>query len=191
MCLSSKVSIWIDARPDNLRGRIRPAQNIPEALLYTRPKEIKSKVGTSGQRITCEANYFRLNKKPNWNIFQYEVYFQPNVLSMQLRRSLIRSQSEMLGGFLFDGTQIFLSRELKSECVKRVVKGLKDNTEYILFFRLTNVISMNEAYSLHVLNLILRRAMDGLNLQSVGKNKYDPAAAVCFYLFYFTLLKQS
>lgn len=110
---------------------------------------------------------------------------------MQLRRSLIRSQSEMLGGFLFDGTQIFLSRELKSECVKRSVKGLKDNTEYILFFRLTNVISMNEAYSLHVLNLILRRAMDGLNLQSVGKNKYDPAAAVCFALFYFTLLKQS
>lgn len=176
-----------EARPDNLRGKIRPERNIPEALLYTRPPEIKSKVGSSGQKITCEANYFRLLKKPEWNIFQYRVDFSPDVESMAFRRYLINTHRTMLGGFLFDGTQLFLSKQLESERVERTARGQNDDTEYIITFRLATIVSMTEAHSLQVLNLILRRAMDGLHLETIGRNKFDSAAAV--RIFIFTLLK--
>lgn len=37
---------------------------------------------------------------------------------------------------------------------------------------------MTESQSLQILNLILRRAMGGLELQLVGRNFYDPDAKV-------------
>lgn len=169
-----------EARPDNLRGTLRTAK--PEIMVYTRPKEITSKIGTSGQKITCEANYFRLSKRPNWNIYRYRVDFQPDVVLEAGRRHLIGSLREMLGGFLFDGTQIFLTRMLEGvpgEPVQRTTTMRDDpNTPYIVTFRSSGIVSMNEAQSLQVLNLILRRAMDGLHLETIGRNKYDSDAAV-------------
>lgn len=47
-----------------------------EAYIRTRPKEIDSKIGTEGQKITCEANYFRFRKAPTWNIYLHRIDFQ-------------------------------------------------------------------------------------------------------------------
>lgn len=184
-----------EARPDAQRGKMRPPQNVSEALIYTKPESITSKVGTSGQKITCEANYFRLEKTPNWNIFQYRVDFAPDVESMAFRRYLIGTLREMLGGFLFDGTQLFLTRQLESDHFEKTVRGQQNDSEHVITFRLTTIVSMTEQQSIQVLNLILRRAMDGLHLETIGRNKYDPAAAVCFFVQYFcrihTLLHNS
>lgn len=158
---------------------------MPEHLIYTRPKEIVSKVGTTGQKITCEANYFRLVKQPNWNIYQYRVDFMPEVLDARARRRLIATQRPMLGGYLFDGTQLFITRSLESENVTRVIP-LEENQQenaYTVTFRLTRIVAMSESQSLQILNLILRRAMDGLHLETVGRNKFDPDAAVSIYRF--------
>lgn len=173
----------VEGRPDNLRGKIRPTQNVPEALIYTRPTEITSKCGTTGQKITCEANYFRLDKQPNWNIYQYRVDFSPEVESMQFRRYLVGTLREMLGGFLFDGTQLFLTRQLESDTVERTARGQTDDTPYTITIRLTTIVSPKELHFLQVLNLILRRSMDGLRLETIGRNKFDAQAAVCICLF--------
>lgn len=181
MCIYFYVFFFeTEARPDNQRGTLRIAK--PEILVYTRPREIKSKIGLTGQKITCEANYFRLAKRPNWNIYRYRVDFQPEVVSEAGRRHLVGSLREMLGGFLFDGTQIFLTRMLEGvpgEPVQRTTH-MRDapDTPYVVTFRSSGIVSMNEAQSLQVLNLILRRAMDGLHLETVGRNKFDPDAAV-------------
>lgn len=159
----------------------------PEAFIYSRPKEIISKVGTSGQKITCEANFFRLSKQPNWTIYQYHVDFVPDVPDEKFRRYLVGTQREMLGGYLFDGTQIFLTRMLDGETVERVTRGRDDETDYSVRFTFAAIVSMNETQSMQILNLILRRAMDGLHLETVGRNKYDAAAAVSTFLIDFHL----
>lgn len=178
------ISKFIDTRLDNIRGSIRPQRPIPESYIYTRPKEITSKVGTTGQKITCEANYFRLTKKPEWNIHLYHIDFSPDVPDIKFRRYLVGTQREMLGGYLFDGTQIFLVRTLDGDPVVRSARGTTDETVYTMTFTLAKIVSMNENQSMQVLNLILRRAMDGLHLETVGRNKYDPAGAVRIYFLY-------
>lgn len=153
---------------------------MPENLYYTRPKEIVSKVGTSGQKITCEANFFRLMKQPNWNIYRYRVDFRPDVPADRVRRYLVGQHREILGGYLFDGTQLFLTRMLQGETVELTSQLTNDDTPYLVTFRLTGIVSMNESQSLQILNLILRRAMDGLHLETIGRNKFDPDAKACF-----------
>lgn len=179
------IVLWkfVEARPpsENIRGKLR--RNVPEALIYTRPKEITSKIGTTGQKITCEANYFRLAKQPDWNIYLYRVDFEPEVMDARCRRRLIATQREMLGGYLFDGTQIFISHVLETDTVTRTVQ-LQENQEentYQIIFRLTRIVAMSESQSLQILNLILRRAMDGLHLETVGRNKFDADAAVSVF----------
>lgn len=162
-------------------------RNLPEELIYTRPKEITSKVGITGQKITCEANYFRLDKQPNWNIYHYRVDFEPEVLDARARRRLVGSQREMLGGYLFDGTQLFITRLLEDEIVTRTIplqdRDTQQDNVYTVTFKLTRMVAMSESQSLQILNLILRRAMDGLHLETVGRNKFDPDAAVSALLF--------
>lgn len=149
-----------------------------------------SKVGTTGQKITCEANYFRLTKKPEWNIHLYRVDFSPDVPDERFRRYLVRTQREMLGGYLFDGTQLFLARTLEGSPVVRTARGNRpevDDTAYSITFTLARIVSMNEVQSMQVLNLILRRAMDDLHLETVGRNKYDANAAVSIFLLFIHL----
>lgn len=168
---------------ENIRGKLHRV--LPESLIYTRPKEIVSKVGITGQKITCEANYFRLAKQPNWNIYQYRVDFMPEVMDSRARNRLIATQRPMLGGYLFDGTQLFITRSLDSETVTKVIplrEGEQENS-YTVTIRLTRMVAMSETQSLQVLNLILRRAMDGLHLETVGRNKFDPDAAVSIFRF--------
>lgn len=161
-------------RPPVTRGKL--PRLAPEAVIYTRPKEILSKVGITGQKITCEVNYFRMAKTPEWNIYHYRVDFNPEVFDDRVRRRLISLQREMLGGYLFDGTQVFITQLLDADIVTRVVEV--DETKYEVTFRLTRMVDMTEGHALQIMNLILRRAMDGLHLETVGRNKYDPDAAV-------------
>lgn len=169
---------YLEARPDAGRGKI--GMPTTGQLTYTRPKAIESKVGTTGQKITCEANYFRLTKTPNWQIYQYRIDFAPEVESAPFRRFLLNTQRQMLGGFLFDGgNQIYLTKMLDAEIVERTARGTQDDTPYVITFRFTTIVGMSEMRALQVLNLVLRRAMDGLHLETIGRNKFDADAAVC------------
>lgn len=158
---------------------------MPETLIRTRPEQITSKVGTTGQKITCEANYFRLIKTPDWFIYRYHIDFRPDVPSQSARRFLVNSQRAILGGFIFDGTQLYLVRQKvleEGESFERTLTLREDpDTPILVTFRLTGIVSMTELQSLQILNLILRRAMDGLHLETVGRNKFDPDAAVCIF----------
>lgn len=154
--------------------------------IRTRPQHIESKVGADGQKITCEANFFRIKKSPAWNIYQYRVDFEPEILLEKTRRDLIRGINEMFGGgHLFDGTQLFLTIKL-DDLIERTVTG-EDGAVVRITIKYTAVVSMLEGRAIQILNLILRRAMDGLKLQTVGRNKYDAADAVCneFNFVYF------
>lgn len=161
-----------------MRGHLRPEVKVPLRLLYTRPTELKSKCGTSGQAITCEANYFRLKHQPTWRIYQYRVDFQPDVEDIKHRRYLIAQCK--LGGFLFDGTMLFVTGKIddSDDVVEKMIMGRDNETPYRMLFKFTALVSTLESSSIQVLNLILRSAMKGLNLQMVGRNLYDPLAQV-------------
>lgn len=98
---------------------------------------------------------------------------------VRLRNALIMQHKERIGGFLFDGIQLFATRDLGGE---RGTLNLKSKTKtdevFTLTLQFTKYVEMDEQESLQILNLILRRATQALKLQLVGRNYYDAASKV-------------
>lgn len=122
-------------------------------------------------------NHFRLLKKPNWQLYQYRVDFAPNIELRGLRNRLIYEQKPTLGGYLFDGTMLFLSIKLPNDVTQFMAKDREGNPIQTTV-KFVNLVSMATAASVQILNLILRRSMEALKLQLVGRNFFDAVAKV-------------
>lgn len=95
------------------------------------------------------------------------------------RRYIMYQLRELLGGYLFDGTQVFVTRKIEdADVIEKVVQGREE--QFTVIMKFTRVVSMMDSSSLPILNLILRKAMSGLKLQLVGRNFFDPDATVSF-----------
>ncbi|XP_063696838.1 protein aubergine-like [Culicoides brevitarsis] len=159
------------------RAQMRGRRYIAE-LVHTRPDIVgNSKKGSTGAFTTLSSNYFRLVRKPEWSIFQYRVDFQPDIDSVAIRKALFRKHAEMFSGFMFDGTMLFSNSKLEHEITHLISQRL-DGTQIVIVVKFTKQVMMTEMASLQVLNLILRRAMEGLNLQLVGRNFFDAVAKI-------------
>lgn len=156
------------------------ASQSPYTICDTRPPGLNSKKGTSGQPITIQTNFFRLEKTPSWSLYQYRVDFTPNVVNSGLRKALIAQQRPNFGcGYLFDGTLLYLSKKLPAATDPIIFQSKsREEDTYEIVLKFTSVVSMKTSASLQILNLILRKAMQGLKLQLVARNYYDAAAKV-------------
>jgi aubergine-like protein len=72
---------------------------------------------------------------------------------------------------------MFLTRKLPKDHVDLVSKKL-DGTIVKIVIQYTGTVSRTDGQFLQILNLVLRKAMDGLKLQLVGRNFFDAAAKV-------------
>lgn len=92
----------------------------------------------------------------------------------------MRSINDMFqSGYLFDGTQLFLTKKLEdpSGPIERTVTSDDGNSVRIII-KFVAVVQMHEERAIQILNIIMRKAMDGLRLQTIGRNKFDAAAKV-------------
>lgn len=159
-------------------GRNRGIEDIVE----TRPAALNSKRGEGGKPINLIANYFRVNRAPAWNLYTYHVEFRPELELRGTKQRLIREQRELFNGYLFDGTRIFTTTRLEMPTGSLEISSrTREDQEVLMVIKFTGELSMRDAGSLQVLNLIVRRAMQGLDLQLVGRNYYDAAASVCTF----------
>ncbi|XP_030369390.1 protein aubergine-like [Scaptodrosophila lebanonensis] len=137
-----------------------------------------NKSGTSGSKITVQANYFKVMKRPEWTIFKYHVDFIPDIDNTRLRRAYLNEHRTKLGGYIYDGSILFCTREFRCD----------PNNVYALEFVTTNralehiqikikkvgAVEKADAQQFQILNLILRRAMEGLKLELITRNFFDP-----------------
>lgn len=145
-------------------------------LVVSRPDKL-SKKGQTGLPVTLTTNYFRLIKKPHWRLQKYRVDFAPNIELEGLRKRLILEQKPTFGGYLFDGTMLYLTVKLPDLVTNFMSKDRDDNPIQMTVKHVGDV-SMTSSESIQVLNLILRRAMGALKLQLVGRNLFDAAAKI-------------
>lgn len=162
---------------EDARGSVRGRRVITE-FIATRPKECVSKCGKGGVPVTVQANYYRVLKKPKWSIFQYRIDFSPDVDLIRARRSYIYEHRELFGGYLFDGAMLFTSTNLDTQTKELYCKN-KEGEPIQIKVKNVGEIKVTDIQLLQVLNLILRRSMEGLNLQLVGRNFFDPVAKIC------------
>lgn len=142
----------------------------------TRPNE-KPQSYRDGYRVPLSVNFFRLAKLPEWSIYKYHTTFEPECLLAPLKNAMIAQHKDQIGGFLFDGVQLFVTHELSDE-VTVFESRARDETVYKITCKFTKVVSPNSRDYIQVLNLILRRANAALDWKLVNRSYYDADAMV-------------
>lgn len=149
-------------------------------LVHSRPKDLATKCGTTGSKVTLQTNYFRILKKPKWSIHQYRVDFSPDVDLIRLRRAYLGHFRELFGGYIFDGTVLFCTNFFVDAAngQKELLTKNREEESIQIKIKHVGIVETTDVQQIQVLNLILRRSMEGLHLQLVGRNFFDPVAKV-------------
>lgn len=114
-------------------------------------------------------------------MYQYRVDFEPPIETLGIRKRLLFLQKPVLGGYLYDGqSALYLTHRLEPDPYVVEAKDREENSYKVTVKRVA-VVNMNTKESLMVLNIILRRAMDGLKLELIGRNFFDPKAKVVIH----------
>lgn len=175
---SAKRSESENENDQTKRGRTREGRIIQE-LLTTKPKHVESKKGKDGQQIQVLTNHFRLNFNHGFEVRHYRVDFDPVTDDLRIRRQCLAHLSPQLRAFIYDGANILYMTYKMPQTETSFVSQARDGTQYRVIIKDTvTTIKFTEAMELMVLNTMLRRAMDGLNLQLVQRNLYDPRAPI-------------
>lgn len=147
-------------------------------IVPTRPDNAPSKQGTSGVPVELETNYFRIVKKPSWQLYLYRVDFAPEIEIRSLKEGMLYQQIKSFGPSLFDGTVLYLTVKLEREVTEFVTKSNRDKQPYQIKVKFVGLVSPDTHQYLHVWRLLLRHCEKALGLQLVGRNYYDAVSKV-------------
>lgn len=125
-----------------------------------------------------QTNYFKVGRKENESIFHYRVDFNPVVESSRTMSSLVFNLKPVIGGYLFDGTQLFTRHKLRSEEIEYPTKDTTTGQNYIIRLRKVGNIDGATEMAFMIYNLINRKAMNGLKLTLIGRNYFDAQAKI-------------
>ncbi|KOC68594.1 Protein piwi [Habropoda laboriosa] len=158
------------------RGAMRGRRVIVPEIL-TRPANLVTKKGTTGSNIMLQANYFKLLATTDWCLYQYRVDFAPEEDRTVVRKGLLRLHKETVGAYVFDGTVLYTSRRLPDNLEMYSVRQ-SDDTKIRISIRLVGDMMKGDQNYIQFFNIIMRKCLDLLKLQLVGRNYFDPRSKV-------------
>jgi len=165
------------------RAATRGSHDDRTRILITRPPTLEKKTGYSGAPITLDSNFFAVKYNPDWKLYQYQVSFTPEEDHFKIRKRLMRDVETKLGPIVFDGgalawaVQKFKEDPVMCSRFTRQENQIQVQTPVEVRLIVTNEIFPSDGQYLQVLNIILRRAMDGLKLDRVKRSMFDSASA--------------
>lgn len=108
----------------------------------------------------------------------YRLDFEPECELAAKRKYLMYTQRDLLGAYLYDTrNSVYLTHRLSQDLIT-VDTADREKNPFKITIKFGTIVSMDTRESLQVLNLILRRSMEGLNLQLIGRNLFDAKAKV-------------
>lgn len=158
------------------RGGMRGGRSLNE-IIITKPSNLVTKQGKTGNPVSLQTNYFCVTKTPKWNVYQYRVDFLPDIDLSRVRRGVFSEHKAHFKGYIFDGTVLFTTAALPDKQTEFVSKT-REGEPVKIIVKFVGVVQITDMQYLQILNLILRRAMEGLNLQLVGRNFFDAVAKI-------------
>lgn len=112
----------------------------------------------------------------------YRIDFDPECALAADRKYLMYTQRDLLGSYLYDTqNSVYLTHRLPND-ITRVESLDRQKTKYTMTIKFGTTVPMDTRESLQVLNLILRRSMEGLRLELIGRNLFDPAGRVSLFI---------
>lgn len=163
------------------RGSNRGRRDRPSDVLRTRPDHVESKKGNTGDRIPLVTNYFTMKCKTDWRLRHYTVEYAPNDEDRTwMRRKLLEQHSAQLGANLFDGASLFTPARLMAPGGQLVLTSQRedDGKMFTLTVRLVQELYYTDGHFVQFFNILMRRCLQGLELQELGRNYFDPKACI-------------
>ncbi|XP_058800453.1 WASH complex subunit 4-like [Phymastichus coffea] len=153
------------------RGGMRGRRILPVDII-TRPKELVTKHGGHGDPIELTANYFKLVSAPDWCLYQYRVDFEPEEDRKVVCKALLRQHKETLGAYIFDGTVLYTTNEYP-EPLELSSERQSDQQMVLIKLRKVGDMTRGDHHYIQFFNIIMRKCLDYLQLQLVGRNYFD------------------
>lgn len=101
--------------------------------------------------------------------------FEPEVDVTSTRKKIIWEVREDFGRrYIFDGGSIYLTQNFPDRTIATIFNG----TTMEVKLRRTGVIESSDHIAFQLFNLIFRESMNGLKLQNIRRDYYDPQAKV-------------
>ncbi|XP_014250883.1 piwi-like protein Siwi [Cimex lectularius] len=164
--------------PAPSRGNFRGRKPLSLDTINTKPVGLMNKKGCSGDPVDLTANFFALLTHTDWSLYQYRVDFAPEEDRTQMRKALLRVHKEILGGYIFDGTVLFVSHRLQPEPLELYSKRDSDQAKIRILVKKAGDLVMGDPHYIQLFNILMRKCLDNLNLQIVGRNFFDASAKV-------------
>ncbi|XP_050489341.1 piwi-like protein Siwi isoform X1 [Bombus huntii] len=152
------------------RGATR-GRRVLTSELVTRPEHLVSKKGISGTEILMQTNYFKLVTTTDWDLYQYKVEFFPNDERTAIRKGLVKSHKDTLGPYVFDGNLLYSIKRI--EQLEIWSKRISDGADIKIVLRYVGDMQKGDYGYLQFFNIIMRRCLELLKLQIVGRDYYD------------------
>ena len=148
----------------------------------TRPDTCTTKKGETGSPLTITCNYFKLLTKPEWRLHKYRVDLTPDVDHTKIRKALVyQHKGSKVKNMIFDGTLMFTDTRLApDDDVKPVtwISQRNDGTPVTLTIKHVEELCPTDYHYIQFFNLILRKVLEGMKLEMVGRSYYDPNAKI-------------
>ncbi|OWR52118.1 aubergine protein [Danaus plexippus plexippus] len=156
-------------------GRVLPEQM---TIVRTRPETVTSKKGSTGAPLDLCANYFTIQTTPQWSLYQYHVDVDPEEDNTAVRKGLLRIHAKTLGGYLFDGTNLYTVKKLHPDPMELYSQRTTDGENMRLLIKLTGQVSPGDYHYIQIFNIMIRKCFRILDLKLMGRDFFDPIAKI-------------
>ena len=141
------------------------------------------KPGKEGRPIDMRANYFRLKSVPSWILHQYSVSCsdedRTGVRKKLFRKAMDEHQAEI--SYMFDGAQLFTAKRLEDAQIPLEISAKLDKDEDPkVTIKITYVKTLDSGSPVYgqLYNILIKKCLYGLELEQMGRNFFDPKAAI-------------
>ncbi|XP_069353590.1 piwi-like protein 3 [Eulemur rufifrons] len=137
-----------------------------------------SKTGSEGQVVRLLANHFRVTSRPQWIAYKYNVNYQPDIESGNLRANLLSQYEEIGKCYIFDGNSLLLPYKLRKP--KTVFSRESGTLTVTVTIEFSRDLTPNAPDCLRFYNILFRRTLKSMDWKQVGRNYYNDMEAVKF-----------
>ncbi|KAL7051545.1 hypothetical protein ACKWTF_004499 [Chironomus riparius] len=147
----------------------------------TRPDNLVKKGETErkDEVVKLCANYFKVSSMNPVAMKMYSVDFEPPMFNPKFCKILVNNLKDELGVHVFDDkNSIYLLNEPSQSSFRT---ALRDGSEFTLRFTFRRKIEYNEATYFQIMNLVIRKSLQDMNLELIGRNYFDPKASMTIH----------
>ncbi|XP_004709078.1 piwi-like protein 4 [Echinops telfairi] len=170
-----------DAGPTLLGRDGRLRRDLVDASVCTREKlaHVRDcKTGSSGIPVTLVTNLFTIDLPQDWQLYQYNVTYTPNLESRKLRTALLYGHRELSSkAKVFDGAILFLSQKLEEE-VTELFSETHRGEAVKMTLMLTGALPSSSPVCIQVFSIIFKKILKKLSMYQIGRNYFDPKKPV-------------